>query len=1137
MSAVLILSPLVHRMTCCTHRRNRKICCCKVPWCTPLLRNEHYCGDMFVRFPTNEEECRFWCTALSLEHDDLKKDSRVCLFHFHEIDFIRQESGDGKLAFDGVSKTEVTKMIGRGASTSANSEIRPPRPEAAFQAIQSSTLYPGKGRERTVINFNDYTVPGSIDRKRKKANPKSIITANTGRPLKKENLAYSFIGDADMLAGGFKSIIYHSKKCNGVINLLTSKFKRLGLGIQAILSCELGNNCTCVDGEWKDGVYVFRSAPPVTVTHDGKTRTVTTLEVKFATAMVVASPTPIITERIFTVMGLKPPSRPLSRLIVSCKVAPRIFDWQKKLENDKFDKMRQCKGVVLGADTGHTSARNSQGAQTSVSYEGEIVSTLSTYGGNAWQREGANMVLILDKLIDVEKIDVAGMTIDDNKSNAKLISSRHRDNAADDAVKHKKVSVFLDLFHLAKTLGNLLTKAFREASDKLAAVTKTLDSTVDKLTFLNALGKSLSEPFDDVTSPIQAVFDGLSVDTGSDDGASANASGSGSASASANASGSAWAVAIGSADSMSRFAQQHGLIDKADVNDYSQVISLYNGSVDVTKHIATIHDLPISTLKLEELKPLLAPLRAACGKPVLVSLPLLKDDWTKQCMSCMLLSFRGDTGNLFSVSLDEALKSATASMQTSEEGADASIADDRETRRLQAVRQCFGSTRPTASAVDKLVHAKLDVLVEFLRSDEVDLTHINLSHLTQKRALCKRELWRFGDEQADFEAALVIASSFVKNRIPDLKRLFKQSIRIVNEVYGSFSRVFKIYWVWNSLLNFSDHYSNNHKNCSCFFWYAQCALSTSGYVPSQPYLNEVMNNRGQRCNAFVKALVPIFIKAWLSNKQFTKKLFESILATKTSVNESFFHSAAIFSPKVYNVSRFQYILAMAAHFCIFTERQKTKVYSNRVLTTTKYCPLGVVSTAAKLPLEEQWIFDLVADICEDQHSRNQAAVMKAKSARRRDKRLAAVQLSRESASPDQQALNTALNLGVQSNGHQGFESGQSDISRTQLSVHRDSVFPRPLFPFPNEDLLQNSEQKALYQKMVQLTKTRKQARKKEKLQCAKCFNVINADYLRCSECDAVVHNEGDCSDGWVVDEESEHSKCFSCASAVEEDVT
>ena len=150
----------------------------------------------------------------------------------------------------------------------------------------------------------------------------------------------------------------------------------------------------------------------------------------------------------------------------------------------------------------------------------------------------------------------------------------------------------------------------------------------------------------------------------------------------------------------------------------------------------------------------------------------------------------------------------------------------------------------------------------------------------------------------------------------------KTLIRVVNQTYGLWSIRFKIDFVTNSLLNFTDHVCNDRSLSSRFIWWTQCSNAhLNKYLPSQECIPNISSGRGVRCNMHTTLFFKIFVKSFTLSPYVEGMLSKCILYSKTTICETYFHWNGIIVSKWLNVTKVEYILREAAAHIAFCKRQ------------------------------------------------------------------------------------------------------------------------------------------------------------------------------------------------------------------------
>ena len=144
----------------------------------------------------------------------------------------------------------------------------------------------------------------------------------------------------------------------------------------------------------------------------------------------------------------------------------------------------------------------------------------------------------------------------------------------------------------------------------------------------------------------------------------------------------------------------------------------------------------------------------------------------------------------------------------------------------------------------------------------------------------------------------------------NIAKIAKTLVRIADETYGSWSTDFKINYVMNGLLNFVEHYCDNHIHCSRFIWYSRCCDSNNGYQPNQEYCHEITSGRGENCNKLTTKLFKLLSKAWIHSSHMESFCKRSVNQVPTSGCEAFMHANSIDQPKWMNIKPEQYRLGI-----------------------------------------------------------------------------------------------------------------------------------------------------------------------------------------------------------------------------------
>jgi hypothetical protein len=158
-------------------------------------------------------------------------------------------------------------------------------------------------------------------------------------------------------------------------------------------------------------------------------------------------------------------------------------------------------------DCGHTDARNSQAAVLFCASGNKPIFSLTDTTNNAYYKESILVAEALDFAINVKKLDVVAVDIDENVKNANLISEYTRSNGPEET-KDEPVRAGNDIFHTAKALGknslkcvlgfaNSAVKYFKPFCEKKYDMQNVIESLLPKLVSKSAeFFKDLHQTFE-----------------------------------------------------------------------------------------------------------------------------------------------------------------------------------------------------------------------------------------------------------------------------------------------------------------------------------------------------------------------------------------------------------------------------------------------------------------------------------------------------------------------------------------------------------------------------------------------------------------------------------------------------------------
>jgi hypothetical protein len=135
-------------------------------------------------------------------------------------------------------------------------------------------------------------------------------------------------------------------------------------------------------------------------------------------------------------MLLTPPSRRLLNDLVKDFVAPYLLQEKENLISARCNELLSLnEGLIINMDVGYSGARQAQCATVMVGSGSRVVFSRTDTENGAWLKEGILVSTALDEALNIRKLDVVAVEIDDNASNKKNIESYRRVNGPPEYVE------------------------------------------------------------------------------------------------------------------------------------------------------------------------------------------------------------------------------------------------------------------------------------------------------------------------------------------------------------------------------------------------------------------------------------------------------------------------------------------------------------------------------------------------------------------------------------------------------------------------------------------------------------------------------------------------------------------------------
>jgi hypothetical protein len=877
----------------------------------------------------------------------------------------------------------------------------------------------------------------------------------------------------------------HAKACTASTGLgfQRRQLKTRGLAGLARLQCPLGSRCpylrarTCSSKLWSSaGVLRWQSCEDFALSEaevgpeqDGQQvqspRVVPVVNGMFAFATTICPVTKKHADDLCRAMGLNPPCRNTTQRIANDGgILSYISDEKARIVEAQCAKLREKDALLVCMDTGHSSARHSQNAVVFVGCDGEAVLSCVDTESPAAQKEGNLMQLALDELIYGHNLDIAAVVIDHNVANEKRISGYTRVNARNPELRTAPVLVKNDIYHTASNMGKNAIKSAGEFHELLrkrviASCQRPGWGESDLRTDLDELMSDLMQPSDEFFKDIEVAFEELPAHT--------------------------WQEVCSSAQSMRDLANQLRLVEVPLIEcEWTTVVSAWNGTVGASNKVTSVQHISPSKVKSASKRTLLAMAEAleditGQGRPS--EEPFDKGETITYCVQSLPL--RSRQGYCYSVSFASLCseKAATTTSPASTPPAAAASNSGRAPPSAPArtkakpkgtaapapaptVQSIFAGQggKPTLTATKKLSVEGLRQLRDLIDGaheeiiDKIPPTNCSRAVLQQ---FCVRNLWVVQEVQEDALAALSLAHRSFLTQIPSLKRHVKRLEIAISQSFGCFSTKFKMYVLLHGMLNFAQHYCDDHEHCARFVWWSSCTRGAQFYQPSQPYCTSLTSLRGQRCNALIAPFFRLLVTAWVVSPYVESRQWPSVDYLGTHLCESYFHSVGVNIPKWTNSTPPEFKMKEAVTFTATFKRQQRRQLQAKVLRGNKNAAGLIAVAGQKVGRDEPHVLDGLDSLFGTVPA--VAATVGKRRAhcdRQHGARANLIQRRTEAQSQDPVAQN--LRVG---NVHLSEKTSSMDgvLCGVQLADPEQSARPVTPFPFRPEELLTEEQQELL----------------------------------------------------------------------------
>ena len=194
------------------------------------------------------------------------------------------------------------------------------------------------------------------------------------------------------------------------------------------------------------------------MTHPDGNKSAMVPDILYSMACYLTPTTKAHADQFLSCMLITPPSRRVLNDLVKNFVAPYLLEEKEKMVSERCSELLNLnEGLIINMDVGYTGARKAQCATVMVGSGSRVVFSRTDTENGAWLEEGILVSAALDEAINIRKLDVVAVEIDDNASNKKKIESYKRVNGPSEYTEGN-VKGLNDVFHAAKSMGKQAIK-------------------------------------------------------------------------------------------------------------------------------------------------------------------------------------------------------------------------------------------------------------------------------------------------------------------------------------------------------------------------------------------------------------------------------------------------------------------------------------------------------------------------------------------------------------------------------------------------------------------------------------------------------------------------------------------------------
>ena len=774
------------------------------------------------------------------------------------------------------------------------------------------------------IGTNDVPREPTIKRKRQDVDDNQRCNYNIREPRHLKNLSGYFICSFQHFRRFLAAMNHHQEFCrDGKVSDRTTGYILCGLAGTVKFHCHLGSKCKA----WRDGNYLFESDDMI----DGNGYQDYASNIKSAYALINTPAMRFTHMKMFCqAINLSPRCFPNLLHLIRTAIDPYLnykFDEIIESNIESSKEKYNDSGVQLMADSSFDSPRNARTCITAVMNKDQLIVgyEVNTDQAPAVTKELTNTTKLLNTLIEKNGLNVYNFTTDSNRSVQNFVEGCSNRSGA--------IKAGSDPWHVEK---GLPLKVSNQSSSLMKSIQSFLFGKMSTASRYKDAARELVGPFcDQLIDNFRNWHEDYKVDNLFKEFKSSRT----------DKFADAFKKIKNSKKEEDKWRNSHSLNYWED----RQVLAIDDGTLKKVLAAYGHHKKVsyITQVRLSKSSPTVSVLKELygiiTGKVLTEAVKITRDEMIKEiapslpsvCTKHWSISFEDCTDTIKSALValtDDGIKQLSQSSE----------------RKISAAKEIFGKkfkkntyVLPSLNqlAICKQVGKKLAAFSEFDSSVLGD-------DLKAWQGYIYKNISTIYTDEYMIEQGIKLGKDAFEKRVPSIKKQYSHLCRLASQEYfvGYCDR-FRKWWVVEGLLNYIDHWMDDHSSCSRFLWYCRCGFghhATGGehtdlyYVPDElPYITELASGQHPHIDEIAKLYFRLFATAFILSEENEHIVAKIVDGDATSCLESLFHEIWCSTPKCFYYPEEEMKRRQKANIIRYDGRRKQAINNQYEFTVQK----------------------------------------------------------------------------------------------------------------------------------------------------------------------------------------------------------